>query len=40
MASGLQWLVDVCYSSHFRIHYGAKEFSRDDNCHINSIESF
>jgi len=36
---GYNWLVDMGYKKHFRVHHGEHEFARG-NCHINGIESF
>lgn len=33
------WLVDIWYEKHYRVHHGKNEFARG-NQHINGIESF
>ena len=33
------WLVDLWYEKHYRVHHGANEFARGKQ-HINGIESF
>jgi len=37
---GYDGLVDVGYDKHFRVHHADREFAKEDDVHINGIESF
>lgn len=37
---GYAGLVDLGYKKHYRVHHGIGEFAKNNNIHINGIESF